>query len=194
MVRRGAGFDTNQTRRQLLKESQHVAALELTTEHDSALRIDAMELKHRLRDIETDCRDCLYDLSPPNRGGPNSTHLYGTHVPVEEVSVAGNMSDGHAVRINLSGLWLELAPPAIMGIRAQLSSLDPRPQRPCAGPGLSCAGRPSSIVFFHSRTSAGFQLLFLWQRRRLCCFIPTRRLGGSPRIEPSRLPDREAHD
>jgi len=51
-------------------------------------------------------------------------------------------SDGHAVRINLSGLWLELAPPAIMGIRAQRSSLDPRPRRPCAGPGLSCAGRP----------------------------------------------------
>src|SRR6478735_3717687 len=51
-------------------------------------------------------------------------------------------SDGHAVRINLSGLWLELAPPAIMGIRAQRSSLDPRPRRPCAGSGLSCAGRP----------------------------------------------------
>src|SRR4029077_10250797 len=51
-------------------------------------------------------------------------------------------SDGHAVRINLSGLWLELALPAIMGIRAQLSSLDPRPRRPCAGPGLSCARRP----------------------------------------------------
>jgi hypothetical protein len=35
-----------------------------------------------------------------------------------------------------------LRPPAIMGIRAQRSSLDPRPRRPCAGPGLSCAGRP----------------------------------------------------
>jgi hypothetical protein len=56
-------------------------------------------------------------------------------------------SDGHAVRINLSGLWLELALRAIMEIRAQLSSLDPRPRGPCAGPDFSCAGKtvvPSS--------------------------------------------------
>lgn len=28
-----------------------------------------MNLKNRLRDIQTDCRDRLYDLAPPNRGG-----------------------------------------------------------------------------------------------------------------------------
>jgi hypothetical protein len=39
MMRRGAGFDTNQTRRQLLEEGQHVAALELATQDDIAIRI-----------------------------------------------------------------------------------------------------------------------------------------------------------
>jgi hypothetical protein len=40
---------------------------------DIALLIDAVNLKHRLRDIETDCRYGLHDLAPPNRGGLNST-------------------------------------------------------------------------------------------------------------------------
>jgi len=70
-----------------LKEGQHVAAFELTTEHDIALRIDAMNLKHRLRDIETDCRDRLHDCLL-RIGAPNSTHFYDTHVPVEEPSTA----------------------------------------------------------------------------------------------------------
>jgi hypothetical protein len=30
----------------------------------------------------------LHDLAPPNRGGFNSTHIHGTHVPVEEPSTA----------------------------------------------------------------------------------------------------------
>jgi hypothetical protein len=44
--------------------------------------IDAVNLENRLRDIETDCRDRLHDLAPPNRGALNSTHIHGTHVPV----------------------------------------------------------------------------------------------------------------
>jgi hypothetical protein len=47
-----------------------------------------MNLKNRLRDIETDCRDGFHDLAPPNRRGLNSTHIRGTHVPVEEPSTA----------------------------------------------------------------------------------------------------------
>ena len=47
-----------------------------------------MNLKNGLRDIETDCRDGFHDLAPPNRRGPNSTHIRGTHVPVEEPSTA----------------------------------------------------------------------------------------------------------
>src|SRR5580704_10850971 len=81
MVRRGAGLDTNQARRQLLEEGQHIPPLKLTTEDDIALRIDAVNLENRLRDVETDGRDRLHDLAPPNRGGLNSTHIHGTHVP-----------------------------------------------------------------------------------------------------------------
>jgi hypothetical protein len=44
MMRRSAGFDTDQARWQLLEECQYVAPLELTAEDDSALRIDAVNL------------------------------------------------------------------------------------------------------------------------------------------------------
>ena len=40
-----------------------------------------------LGNVETDCRDRLHDLAPSNRGGLSYTHIYGTHVPVEEVAV-----------------------------------------------------------------------------------------------------------
>jgi hypothetical protein len=48
--------------------------------------VDAVNLKNRLRNVETDCRDGFHDLAPPNRGSLNSTHIDGTHVPVEEPS------------------------------------------------------------------------------------------------------------
>jgi hypothetical protein len=38
-----------------------------------------VDLKYRLGNVETDCRDRLHDLAPPNRGG-FSTHIHGTHV------------------------------------------------------------------------------------------------------------------
>jgi hypothetical protein len=60
MMRRGASFDTNQARWQLLEECQYIATLELTTEDDIALGIDAVDLKNRLRDVETNCRDRLH--------------------------------------------------------------------------------------------------------------------------------------
>src|ERR1700729_1337237 len=68
MMRRRAGLDTDQARRQLLEEDQYVASLELTTHDDIARRIDAVNLKNRLRYIQTDCRDGFHDLAPPNRG------------------------------------------------------------------------------------------------------------------------------
>jgi hypothetical protein len=45
MMRRSAGFNADQARRQLLEECQYVAPLELTTEDHIALRIDAVNLK-----------------------------------------------------------------------------------------------------------------------------------------------------
>src|ERR1700677_4353984 len=98
MMRRGAGFNADQARWQLLEEYQHVAALELTTEDDIALRIDAVNLKNRLRDVQTDRRDRLHDLAPPNRGSFNSTHIRGTHVPVEEPSTASKTEVAFAPR------------------------------------------------------------------------------------------------
>jgi hypothetical protein len=44
-----------------------------------------VDLKYRLGNVETDCRDRLHDLAPPNRGGFNSTHIHDTHVPAEEL-------------------------------------------------------------------------------------------------------------
>ncbi len=105
MMRRSAGFDTNQARRQLLEECQNVATLDLTTEDDIALRIDAVNLKNRFRNVETDRRDGFHDLAPPNRGSLNSTHINGTHVPVEEPSTA-SMGDIAIIcrKFALSGL------------------------------------------------------------------------------------------
>jgi hypothetical protein len=57
-----------------LEERQHVATLQLTAEHHITIRVDAMNLKNRLRDIETDSRNRLHDLAPPNHGCPHSTH------------------------------------------------------------------------------------------------------------------------
>ena len=65
-----------------------MTALQLTAEDYIALRVDTVNLKDRLRDIEADCRNRLHNLAPPNRGGLNSTHIHGAHAPVEEPSTA----------------------------------------------------------------------------------------------------------
>src|SRR3990170_2412019 len=61
MMRRGAGLDTNEAWRQLLEERQDVAPLQLTADEHLAFRVDAVHLKNRLCDVETDCRDRLHD-------------------------------------------------------------------------------------------------------------------------------------
>jgi hypothetical protein len=61
MMGRGTGFDTNHARRQLLEEGQHVAPFDLATVDDIALRINAVYLENRFRDVETDGRDRLHD-------------------------------------------------------------------------------------------------------------------------------------
>src|SRR5262245_14114776 len=53
-----------------------------------------MNLKDRFRDVETDCRNRLHDLAPPNRGGLNSTHIHRAHAPVEEPSTASKADVG----------------------------------------------------------------------------------------------------
>ena len=60
MVRRGASLDANQAGRQLLKERNYLAPLQLTTDDYLAPSVNAVDLEDRLGDVETDCRDRLH--------------------------------------------------------------------------------------------------------------------------------------
>src|SRR5215472_3997658 len=60
MMRRSAGFHADEARRQLLKEIQNVPALELTANDYITRRVNSVDLKNRLSDIETNCRDRLH--------------------------------------------------------------------------------------------------------------------------------------
>src|SRR5262249_31715960 len=51
------------------------------------LRVDTVDLKNRLCDIETDCRDRVHDKLL-GKWGLNGAHNHGTCVPVEEPSTA----------------------------------------------------------------------------------------------------------
>src|SRR5262249_43763657 len=84
MMRCRAGLHTNEARRQFLEEREDVATLQLTAEDHLAIGVNAVHLKTRLGDVETDCLNCLHVW----RGGLNSTHFHGTRVPVEEPPTA----------------------------------------------------------------------------------------------------------
>jgi hypothetical protein len=56
MMRRGAGLNTHEAGLQLLEERQDVAALQLTADEHLAFCIDAVDLKDRFCDVETDSR------------------------------------------------------------------------------------------------------------------------------------------
>src|SRR5262249_27389222 len=60
MMRRSTGFHADEARRQLLKEWQNVPALELTANDDITCRVNSVDLKNRLSDIETNCSDRLH--------------------------------------------------------------------------------------------------------------------------------------
>jgi methionine aminopeptidase len=51
MVRRGAGFHTDQTWRQLLEERQHIATLQLAANDSLAASVNAVNLENRLGDV-----------------------------------------------------------------------------------------------------------------------------------------------
>ena len=57
VMRRCTGLDAHQAWSHLLKERQNIATLQLATEDDIAIRINTVNLKNRLRDIETNCRN-----------------------------------------------------------------------------------------------------------------------------------------
>src|SRR5437660_10049275 len=98
MMRRSAGFDADEARRQPLKEWQNVPALELTANDYITCRVNSVDLKNRLGDIETNCRDRLHVWLLRIVGGLNSTHIHGTSVPVEEPSTASKADIGQIIR------------------------------------------------------------------------------------------------
>src|SRR5215467_12051076 len=63
-------------------------ALQPTADDHLSRRIDAVNLKHRLGDVETDRRDRLHAWLPHNRDRPNGDHFNGTYVPMGEPSTA----------------------------------------------------------------------------------------------------------
>src|SRR6516162_8891533 len=60
MMRRCAGLNVDEAWRQLLEECQDVTSLHLAPDDHLAYRVDAMDLKYRLRDVETDRRDPVH--------------------------------------------------------------------------------------------------------------------------------------
>src|SRR5690242_20947209 len=87
MMRGSARLDPNKAWLQSLEKRQNVAALQLPADGDLAGSIDAMNLKNRFGDVETNRRDCLH-LGSSESWGLNSAHIDGTSVPVEEPSTA----------------------------------------------------------------------------------------------------------
>ena len=57
MMRRCTGFNTDEAWHQLLEECQDITSLQLAPDDHLAYRVDAVDLKNRLRDVETDRRD-----------------------------------------------------------------------------------------------------------------------------------------
>src|SRR5205807_3790500 len=73
MMRGCAGLDTDKTWRQLLEESSDVTALQFAPDDHFPFGVDAVNFKNRFCDIETNCRDRLHGLAPPNQVTPLAT-------------------------------------------------------------------------------------------------------------------------
>jgi hypothetical protein len=87
MVRGCTGRDPDEARRQLLEERQNIAPPQLAADDHVTCDVDAVDLKNRLRDVETDCRNRLH-VWLLRRGHLVGDHLDATYVPVEEPSTA----------------------------------------------------------------------------------------------------------
>src|SRR5215470_17452740 len=92
-MRRRTGLDANQARRQLLKKRQNITPLELTANNNIAIRIDAVNLKNRLGDIETGGGDRLHSPGSSESWGALTAH------PLKALSCRGgavhSISCGH---------------------------------------------------------------------------------------------------
>jgi len=107
VVRRGAGFDTDQTGRQLLEERQDVAALQLAANEHLAASVDAVNLENRLGDVETAIVVIVCMVRSSESWEPNSAHIHGTDVPVEEPSTSIN--NRHQSRLARQSIYRKCA-------------------------------------------------------------------------------------
>ena len=90
-MRRGAGLYTDKARRQLVEKGHHLAPPQLLAEDDFASLIDAVNLKHALRNIQTD-RANLHLGRLPFYVVLNSYHI-GTLMPCGAPSTASKLAE-----------------------------------------------------------------------------------------------------
>jgi hypothetical protein len=84
MMRCRTRFNADEARRQLLKERQDVAALELTANNDIPCGVDAMDLKDQFGDVETDRYRNLLHVWLPSSWPPRRRPAHLTYVEVKE--------------------------------------------------------------------------------------------------------------
>src|SRR6266536_4161927 len=98
MMRGSTGFDAYEARRQLLEEWHNVAALELAANDYMTCRVNSVDLKNRLCNIETNCRDRLHvwllrivgastaptSMALPCRWRSRPQHQKRTHAPQQK--------------------------------------------------------------------------------------------------------------
>jgi hypothetical protein len=70
------------------QNSGQPAALELAANDYITCRVNPVDLKNGLCDLETDCRDCLHVWLLQIAGGLTNTHMHGPSVPVGEPPTA----------------------------------------------------------------------------------------------------------
>jgi hypothetical protein len=97
LVRRCARFHANETRRQIAKEFKNLCSTNALADHHSAIGIDAVNLKYRLRNIETD-RDNLAHGRLPSMWFASTQPSYGTSMPQRSSLLTARMP----------ALWLPL--------------------------------------------------------------------------------------
>jgi hypothetical protein len=60
--------------------------LQVTTGHHPSGGINAVHLKNRLRDVQSDCSNPFTSVAPPDRGRVSSSQIHGTRVPAGETA------------------------------------------------------------------------------------------------------------
>src|SRR6266481_5589581 len=100
-MRRCTSLNADQTRRQLLEKRQNVATLQLTADHHLAGSSNAVHLKHRFCDVETDCRNCLHRSLLRIMGALVAPISMALTCRVEEPSTASTADVEHLTTLSL---------------------------------------------------------------------------------------------